>query len=146
MKFLNIDGFGLVSNFSRSHSSSEGSCIYTRNTTETKDVNYLRELEQEKVFEISAIELSANSTILACIYRSPDSDFYTFLHNLELLIKKVSSKGKGLVLCGDPNVNFLQQNSKLVDFQNLLVMNNLTNIGKSPTRISYQSSSLIDVM
>ena len=43
-------------------------------------------------------------------------------------------------------MNFLQQNSTLVDFQNLLVMNNLTNIVKSPTRISNQSSSLIDVM
>jgi len=95
--------------------------------------------DKEKFFEISAIELSANSTILACIYRSPDSDLYTFLHTLELLITKVSSKGKRLVLCGDLNVNFLQQNSKLVDFQNLLVMNNLTNIVKSPTTISNRS-------
>ena len=109
MKFLNIDGFGLVSNFSRSHSASGGFCIFTRNTIEAKDVNYLGEMGQEKVFEISAIELSATSTILACIYRSPDSDFYTFLHTLELLITKVSSKGKHLVVCGDLNVNFLQQ-------------------------------------
>ena len=43
-------------------------------------------------------------------------------------------------------MNFLQQNSKLVDFQNLLVMNNLTNIVKSPTIIYNRSSSLIDVM
>jgi len=110
MKFLNIDDFGLISNFSWSHSASGGSCIFTRNTNETKDVNYLGELGQEKVFEISAIELSATSTILACIYRSPDSDFYTFLHTLELLITNVSSKGKRLVLCGDLNVNFLHQN------------------------------------
>ena len=46
MKFLNIDGFGLVSNFSRSHNSSEGFCIFTRYTIEMKDVNFLRELGQ----------------------------------------------------------------------------------------------------
>jgi len=97
MKFLNIDGFGLVSNFSRSHNSSEGFCIFTRYNIEMKDVNFLRELGQVKLFEISAIELSANSTILACIYRSPDSDLYIFLHTLELLITKVSSKDKRVV-------------------------------------------------
>ena len=111
-----------------------------------KDVNYLKDLGQKKNFEISATELSTSSSTLACIYRSPVSDFYAFLHTLELLIAKVSSKGKRLVLVGDLNVNFLQQNSKLVDLQNLLVMNNVTNIVKCPTRISNQSASLIDVM
>ena len=146
MKVLNIDGFRLASNFSRSHSTSGGSFIFTRNTIETKDVNYLKDLGQEKFFEISATELSTSNTILACIYRSPDSDFYTFLHILELLITKVSSKGKRLVLCGDLNVIFLQQNSKLEDHQNFLVMNNLRNLVKSPTRISNRSESLIDIM
>ena len=84
--------------------------------------------------------------MLACIYRSPDSDFYAFLHTLELLIFKVSSKEKRLILCGDLNVNFLQHSSKLLDLQNLLHMNNLINIVKSPTRISNHSISLIDVI
>jgi len=146
LQVSNIDGFRLVSNFSRSHSASGGSCIFVRNTIETKDVNYLRNLGKEGVFEVSATELFTTNTILACIYRSPDSDFCTFLHTLELLISKVSSKGKYLVLCGDLNINFLQQSSKRADLQNLLIMNNLTNIVKSPTRISNRSVSLIDVM
>jgi hypothetical protein len=136
----------LVSNFGRSHSASGRSRFFTRKTVETKDVSYLRELGNEKVFEISAVELSDNGTMLACIYRSPDSDFYAFLHTLELLIFKVSSKEKRLILCGDLNVNFLQHSSKLLDLQNLLHMNNLINIVKSPTRISNHSISLIDVI
>jgi len=123
-----------------------GSCIFVRDTIETKTVNYIRKLGKERVFEISATELSTNNSILTCIYRSPDSDFYTLLHSLELLISKVFSKGKHLVLCGDLNVNFLQQRSKLVDIKNLLAMNNLTNIVQSPTRISSRLVSLIDVM
>jgi hypothetical protein len=94
MKDLNIDFFRLVSNFSRNHSISGGLCIFIRNNTETKEVEYLRGLGEEKVFEISAAELSDTDTILACIYRSQDSDFYEFLHKLELLILKVSSKRK----------------------------------------------------
>jgi len=36
LQALNIDGFRLVSNFSRSHSTSGRSCIFVRNTIETK--------------------------------------------------------------------------------------------------------------
>ena len=146
LQFLNTDGFRLVSNFSRTHSLSGGSCIFTRNSIATKEVNYFRKLRNKKAFEISAVELPDNGIILACIYRSTDSDFHTFFHILELLIFKVSSKGKHLVLCGDLNVNFMQHSSKLVDLQNLLLMNSLINIVKSPKRITNQSVSLIDVI
>jgi len=129
MKVINIDYFRLVSNFSRNHSASGGSCIFIRN-----------------VFEISAVELSDIDIILACIYRSPDTDFYKFFQKLELLILKVSSKGKRLILCGDLNVNFIQYSGKLLDLQNLLLMNNLINVVKSATRISNPSASLIDVL
>ena len=54
----------------------------------------------EKVFELSAVELSDIDTILACIYRSPDSYFYEFLHRLVLFLK-VSLKGKHLIICGE---------------------------------------------
>jgi hypothetical protein len=37
MKILNIDYFRLVSNFSRNHSASGGSCIFIRNIIETKE-------------------------------------------------------------------------------------------------------------
>jgi len=63
-----------------------------------------------------------------------------------LLILKVSSKGKCLILCGDLNVNFMQQSGKLLDLQNLLLTNNLINVVKSPTRISNHSASSIDVL
>ena len=76
MKVINIDYFRLVSNFSRNHSTSGGSCIFIRNNIETKGVEYLKGLGKEIVLEISAVQLSDTDPILACIYRSPDSDFY----------------------------------------------------------------------
>jgi hypothetical protein len=84
---------------------------------------------------MSAVELSDSGPILACIYRFPDSDFYEFLLKLELLISKVHSKGKCLILCC-LNVNILQYSGKLQELQNLLLMNNLTNIVKSLARIA----------
>jgi len=63
-----------------------------------------------------------------------------------LLILKVSSKGKRLILCGYLNINFKQYSGKLVDLENLLLMNNLPNVVKSATRISIRSAFLIDVL
>jgi len=146
MKVINIDYFRLVSNFSRNHSTSGVSCIFIRNNSETKEVEYLKGLGKQNVSEISAVELSDIDIILACVYRSPDTDFYKFFQKLELLILKVSSKGKCLILCGALNVNFIQYSGKLLDLQNLLLMNNLINVVKSATRISNPSASLIDVL
>jgi hypothetical protein len=51
--------------------------------------------------------LSDLGTILACIYRSPDSDFDKCLSKLDIVISEVYFKGKWLIFCGDLNVNFL---------------------------------------
>jgi hypothetical protein len=95
---------------------------------------------------MSAVELSDTSIILACFYKSPDSDFYEFLRKLELLITNICSKGKHLILRGDLNVNFLQCSGKLQELQNLLLMNYLKNIVKSQNRITSHTKSLIDVI
>jgi hypothetical protein len=75
MDVINIDQFRLESKFCRGSSASGGSCIFTRNTIQTKEVNYPSGLGSEKTFELSMTELSDLGTILSCIYRSPDSDF-----------------------------------------------------------------------
>lgn len=64
---------------------------------------------------MSAVELSGSGTILACIYRSSDSNSYEFLIcKLELLITKVHSKRKRLIFCGDLNINFFTIQRKTV--------------------------------
>lgn len=55
---------------------------------------------------------------LACIYGSPDGDFYVCLDKLESVICKVQSKGKQLILCGDWNTDFSQDRGKLQELQN----------------------------
>ena len=81
MNVLNIDQFRLVGNFSRSYSTSGGSCIFTINTIQTKEVNYLRGLGSEKVFEMSAVELSDSDPILVCISGHQIVTFMSFYLN-----------------------------------------------------------------
>jgi hypothetical protein len=47
---LNKDQFRLVSKFFRSFSTSGGSCIFTKNTIQTKEVDYLSSSGSDKSF------------------------------------------------------------------------------------------------
>ena len=100
----------------------------------------------ESTSEASAIELTDFNLIIVCIYRSPDGNFAEFLSILEEIICKVQSKGINLFLCGDWNVNFLQNSPNLLDLKNLLLMYNLENMVDSPTRITHSSATQINVM
>jgi len=143
---VQIDQFKMVSSFSRSTRSGGGSCIFSKNFLRTKEVEFLKDYGCENTFELSAIEFIDFNFVLICTYRSPDSNFDEFLQILEIVICKVQTRGLNLFLCGDWNVNFLQHSTKLLELQNLLLMHNLVNIVKSPTRITHDTSTLIDVM
>jgi len=84
--------------------------------------------------------------IIVCIYSSPDSNFLIFKKkNLELIIQKIQPRNKKSLLCGDWNLNFMVNNKRLQELQNLLESYNMTNTVKSPTRITPSTESVIDV-
>jgi len=55
-----------------------------------------------------------------CVYRSPDGDFSTFLRSLESVIQKVQARNKQLILCGEWNINFMQESVRLHDVQDFM--------------------------
>jgi hypothetical protein len=67
----------------------------------------------EKDFEMSVTELVDYGYITVCIYRSPNSNFWIFLKNLELIMQKIQSRNKKLLLCGDWNLNFTLDNRRV---------------------------------
>jgi exonuclease III len=107
---MNFTQFKLANSFCRVTSGHGGACIYVKNGTETREVNYFQNISEGKNFEITVIELSECKIILVCIYRASDGNFREFLSKLELVILKLSMKGRQLILCGDWNLNFLQEN------------------------------------
>jgi hypothetical protein len=58
----------------------------------------------------------------------------------------LQSKKKRTILCGDWNINFLDGSVKLCELKNLLLMYNLVNIVTSPTKITTNSVTQIDVI
>jgi len=143
---VHIDQYKLVSHFGRKNHKHGGSCIYVKKNIHTKDVNYLQGMSVEKDFEMSVSEVVTHGYIVICIYRSPDGNFRVFLNNLELIIQKIQSKRKKILLCGDWNLNFLIDNTRLHELENLLLSYDLINTVNSPTRITSSSESLIDVI
>lgn len=118
LELTNIEHFELVSKFSRIRNEHGGSCIYVKEYVQTKELHYLQKLGKEKDFEISIVELLKDKIVVVCIYRSPDGDFYMFLKNLEVVIQKVQLKKKKLILCGDWNINFLDDSARLRELKN----------------------------
>jgi exonuclease III len=100
----------------------------------------------EKDFEMSMTELVDYGYIIVCIYRSPDSNLQIFLKNLELILQKIQSRNKKLLLCGDWNLNFMLDNRRLKELQNLLHSYNMINTVRFLTRITPSTESLIDVI
>ena len=100
----------------------------------------------EKVFEISLVDIPKIKCALACIYRSSQSNAYEFIDKLETLIVKIQQKDNNVILCGDWNINFLQNSEQLETLQNVLVFYNLINTVTTATRVTKKSASLLDVM
>jgi hypothetical protein len=83
----NIVDFKLVSAFCRSSSEHGGSGIYVKDGLKTKEISYLAGISEEKIFEMSLIELPGYKLCIVCVYRSPDGQFDKFLNNLDLVIR-----------------------------------------------------------
>ena len=104
-----------------------------------------------------AVELVDFKCLVICMYRSPHSDVYRLLDKLETLIVKVQSKRRKFILCGDWSINFLWDSVQLQALHSVLLLllllsssssssYNLTNTVTLPTRVTKNTSSIVDVM
>ena len=103
-------------------------------------------ISEENNFEMSIIELPEYKPYIVCIYRSQDGQFEIFLNKLELVIQKLLMKKKSLLLGGDWNIDFLHEDNNQRELVVLLLRYNLVNTVQSPTRITKNMTTLIDVM
>jgi len=79
LTLMHIDQCKLQSYFSRKICDHGGSCIYVIKVIRAKELNCFKSIGAEKEFEMYVIELGDYGYIIVCIYRSPDSKFWTFL-------------------------------------------------------------------
>jgi exonuclease III len=59
-------------------------------------------------------------------YRAPDGD-HLFLKYMEIVIQNVQLKVRRVILCGDWNINFIEDSVKLQELKHLMLLCNLVN-------------------
>jgi exonuclease III len=93
--------------------------------------------------EIAIIQIKCEGSKINIItlYRAPTGTFDYFLNKLDHILSKYNTD---YIICGDINVNNLENNSKKVQLDDMLRMNNLKSTVYFPTRIAKNSATLID--
>jgi len=82
--------------------------------------------------------------IILAIYRSPSGKFTNFLKNLESVLNSWFSNKTELVICGDININYLENCRKRQQLDALLQTYNLIGTVSFPTRKTNASTTAFD--
>lgn len=145
---FHIKNYKLASSFSRTKYKNGGSAIFVKATSNISHIEKRQTyyLNREKDFEhvVTEIKYSNYCFTVACIYRSPSGSLKTFLENLEILLHSLKNNNKPLILCGDFNIDFSENNSAASDFRSLIHSFNLIETIDSPTRITPTSQTCLD--
>lgn len=103
-------------------------------------------MAEEKTFECCAClcKTPVNNFVLVTIYRSPSSDFDSFISKLDNILDILYDTNRTLVLCGDFNCDFLSHSVHKVDLCNIFDSYGLNCLISQPTRVTASSKSLLD--
>lgn len=143
-KFVNIEGYNLVSCYSRTNHERGGSCIFLKKDIRCSARNDLKCKSNELDLECTGIEIPSLSLIIINIYRSPRGNIENFFKILEDILTTCNIRKK-IILCGDFNINLLDTRNKNVNhFLNILKSFNLNPTIKEPTRVTRETATLID--
>ena len=101
---------------------------------------------KEKDIEVCAIRININQTqlFIISVYRSPSGNFTTFLRNLDSILNTWYNNKTIFVICGDTNINYLENCKKRQQLDALLQTYNIIGTVSFPTRIAAGSNTAID--
>lgn len=155
LKYVNINGYSLVSSYSRINQEGGGVCILLKNSIEFKNRSDINSLSIESVFEICATEIVALKILLITLYwpntnkkitsRKQNIIIYNQLEKLmEILDKK--DRAKSIVLGGDLNINFNKNTKKKRKLSNFMLTYNFRQQVKVATRVTKSTATCLDLI
>lgn len=141
---IDIPGYSLF-RLDRVTGKGGGVAIYVRNCN---NIKHIKVIETDNTFGIENLwitcKINGNKVCIGCIYRPPDTN-YRSLQFLEDILAEILISSDNVFCLGDFNLNYL--NKSTVEFkylETLLESFSLTQIIKKPTRVTQESSTLID--
>ena len=142
-----IDKFTCGAHYCRKLFQKGGVCIYVNNTIISTSLN-LEVYCIDKEIEVCDVKfkLQCKEICILTIYRSPSGNFSNFINQLENIVHSLYNSKNDIIICGDMNVNYLEESSRVKQLNALLKTFNLDNVVTFPTRISRHSSTCIDTV
>jgi exonuclease III len=118
---VNLGQYTLRTSFCRQAYKHGGTCIYILKDIQFNTIN-LDQYNKEKDLEICALKLRllSSSFTIIFIYRSPTGNFTHFLNQLESILNKLYKTSTELIVCGDFNINYFNDNSRKLLLDSLL--------------------------
>jgi len=101
---------------------------------------------KEQDIEIFALKLSFG-TLNICVlslYRAPFGNFSSFLFKLDTILQSLYTPKLHFIICGDININYLNENENKNQLDNLTLSCNLISIINFPTRVQNTSATVLD--
>ena len=140
-----IPKYKLGANCCRKTLKNGGVCIYIQENLKFTNINLQKHCKEQDM-EIAAIQLKLNkkNTVILCVYRAPSGDFNYFLNKLDNILDSLHNHKTELIICGDININYLENNNKKKQLDYLLGTYNLIDTVYFPTRTTNNSATLID--
>jgi len=142
---LPIDHFKLGSKFCRHEFKNGGVFIIIHEDLEFFSISLDKDFK-EKDIEVCAVKLNLTpiKLLILAIYRLPLSNFMIFLKNLYSALNTWYSNETEFMICGDININYLENCKKRQQLDALLQTYNLIGTVSFPTRKTSASTSAID--
>ena len=120
-------------------------CIFTQDNVHYTNIN-MDGYAKEQDIEICAVKLriSSHTIVIITVYRSPTGNIAYFLNNLEAALNQIYNNTVDIILCGDFNINYLNDSQNKQALNSQLTSYILYSVIDFPTRIRNNSNILID--
>lgn len=146
LAYVSLPGYRIVSEFCRYDKKGGGTLIFAKNELVVKPIilDNIAKLD----IEISGASLklkNGRKLNIFSIYRPPNNDVEHFFKNLEIILTKKNFKNSDFLLVGDLNIDVGKSNSVSDRLLSLMKSFGMELINKSPTRISKNTATVIDI-
>lgn len=139
---FNFNNHNIVSSFFRKSCNRGGSLIMVKHNLKSKERRDIVDMSVERHIELSCVELE--QFIIVCVYRPPSADYNLFESVIDEVLSSIFRTPKNIIVCGDFNINLLENSPFCGRLLNTFKSFNLVNVFCEPTRITATSATCID--
>ena len=142
---FHIENYNLGAHYYRQQCEKGGVAIFVHSSLGFTNINIAQHCKDQDI-EICALKLSFGTQNICTLTpsRAPSGKFSTFSLQLDTILQSLYTSRLHFIICGDININYLNESGNKSQLDNLLLSYNLTNIINFLTRIQNTSATATD--